>query len=217
MLRRILQEPVSVIGSGRTDAGVHAAAQVAHVRTRSLLPCSRLLRSVNALLPPDIAVLTIHEAGETFHARFSARRKRYRYRIYTGEVVPPFIRPYAHHVRAPLDVRAMRREATALKGQHDFRAFARTERLRPRSTRRAITEVAVARRAREIQIDVEGNGFLHTMVRSIAGTLIDVGRGHAPPGTVRRMLTTGARRLAGTTAPACGLTLLSVDYGKQDG
>lgn len=212
VLRRILQEPVTVIGSGRTDAGVHALAQTAHVRTRSPMPASRLLRSLSALLPSDIAVLKIEEASEAFHARFDARRKRYRYRIYAGEVVPPFIRPYVHQVRAPLDVRAMRREAAALKGRHDFRAFARTERLHPRSTRRAITDIAVTRRGSEIQIDVQGNGFLHTMVRRIAGTLIDVGRGHLAPGTVRRLLNTGARGAAGTTAPAQGLSLVRVEY-----
>lgn len=216
VLRRILQENVSIVGSGRTDAGVHALAQVAHVRTRSPMPAARLLRSLNALLPPDIAVLKVEEAPETFHARFGARRKRYRYRIYTGEVVPPFIRSYVHQVRAPLNVSLMRREAAALKGAHDFRAFARAPGKR-RNTRRGVTALSLIRRGQELQLDVEGNGFLHTMVRSIAGTLIDVGRGHRPPGTVRRMLASRARHLAGTTAPAQGLTLVSVTYGKAHG
>ena len=212
VLRRILQEPVTVVGSGRTDAGVHALAQVAHVRTGSAIPCARLSRSLSQLLPPDMAVLRVEEAPPRFHARFHAAGKHYRYRIFTGDVIPPFIRPYVHQVRAPLDVRAMRREAAALNGRHDFRAFARTERVRPRSTRRAITDLAVTRRGSEIQIDVQGDGFLRTMVRSIAGTLIDVGRGRLAPGTVRRLLNTGARRAAGTTAPARGLTLVSVEY-----
>jgi tRNA pseudouridine38-40 synthase len=214
-LRTILREPVRVIASGRTDAGVHAAAQVAHVRTRSPMPRPRLLRGVNHLLPADVAVLHIDEASPRFHARFDAAGKRYRYRLFTGPVVPPFIRPYVHHVRARLSVARMRREASALKGRHDFRAFARAGSLRGRRSRRAVSAVTLRRRAEELVLDIEGNGFLHTMVRSIAGTLIDVGRGRLPPGTIRRMLATGDRRLAGTTAPAKGLTLIEVRYGRR--
>ena len=213
VLRRILQEPVRVVGSGRTDAGVHAAAQVAHVRTRSGMPRERLLRSLNQLLPPDLAVSRIDDVDAAFHARFHAVRKRYRYRLATGPVVPPFIRPYVHHVRAPLDVARMRREAAALKGRHDFRAFARGGSLADgRSAVRTIADIALRRRGDELHLDIEGNGFLHTMVRTIAGTLVDVGRGRLPPGTVRRMLRTGDRRLAGTVAPAQGLTLRAVVY-----
>ena len=119
VLGKILQERVTVVGSGRTDAGVHALAQIAHVKTRSAIPCARLQRSLNQLLPPDIAVARLEEADEAFHARFDARRKRYRYRLFTGAVVPPFIRPYVHHVRAPLRVSAMRRELAALRGRRD--------------------------------------------------------------------------------------------------
>jgi len=212
VLRRILQEPVTVVGSGRTDAGVHALAQVAHVRTRSRLACERLLRSVNALLPQDIAVTAVDEADEAFHARFTACRKQYRYRLFTAPVVPPFIRPYVHHVRTPLNLALMRRELATLKGRQDFRAFARAGRHTSGTTQRLITGIELRRDGQEIQLDIEGNGFLHTMVRSIAGTLLDVGRGRLPPGTVRRMLQTGDRRLAGTTAPARGLALVSVEY-----
>ena len=215
ILQRILQEPVRVVGSGRTDAGAHALAQVAHVKTRSQVPVSRLLRSLNQLLPPEISVLHIHEAPQTFHARFGARRKRYAYRVFTGPVVPPFIRPYVHHVTARLNTAVIRREATVLAGRHDFKAFARAG--QRRGTIRTIHHAAVHRRGAELQFEFEGNGFLHTMVRSMVGTLIDVGRGRLPPGTVRRMLTTGQRGLAGTTAPACGLTLLCVRYGREDG
>lgn len=218
VLRRILQEPVRVIGSGRTDAGVHALAQVAHIKVRSSIPRERLLRSLNQLLPLDIAVTRIEEVRPAFHARFGAITKRYQYRIFLGEVVPPFIRPYVHQVRTPLNVQRMRLEASALKGRHDFKAFARTDSVRQqRSSRRAMTAVSLTRRGEELRLEVEGNGFLHTMVRSIAGTLIDVGRGHVPAGTVRRMLTSRKRQLAGTTAPAKGLTLVSVEYrNRQD-
>lgn len=215
VLQKILREPVRVIGSGRTDAGVHALAQVAHLKTRSRLPCDRLLRSVNALLPPDLSVIQIAEAPATFHARFSATHKQYRYRLFTGPVVTPFIRPYVHHVRAALNLALMRREAVSLKGGHEFRAFARARRHAPGTTRRVITSIELRRKGKEIQLDIEGNGFLHTMVRSITGTLIDIGRGRLPPGTIRRLLRTGERRLAGTTAPPRGLTLVSVNYPKE--
>ena len=214
-LGRILQEPVSVIGSGRTDAGVHAVAQVAHVRTRSSLPRARLLRSLNQLLPADIVVTRLDDAPATFHARFSAATKRYRYRIITGPVASPFIRPYVHHVRSLLNVTRMQREVVALRGRHNFRAFARWNGAAPARARRTITIARLARRGGELQLDVEGNGFLHTMVRSIAGTLIDVGRGRLPAGTVKRMLATGDRRLAGTTAPPHGLALMEVRYGTR--
>ena len=211
VLRKILQEPVVVIGSGRTDAGVHALAQAAHVKTRSAMPCARLLRSLNQLLPPDIAVTRLEEIDEAFHARFDARRKRYRYRMFTGAVPPPFIRPYVHHIRTPLNLSLMRRELAALKGRRDFRAFARQP--QPgRTTIRAVTDARLVRRGSELHLELEGSGFLHTMARSIAGTLIDVGRGRLPAGTVRRMLTTGDRRLAGTTAPPQGLSLVVVEY-----
>ena len=208
---QILQEPVKVIGSGRTDAGVHALAQVAHVKTRSSISRQRLLRSLNALLPKDIAVTRLEETDTAFHARFDAARKRYRYRIFTGTVPPPFIRLYVHHVRVPLRVAAMRRELATLRGRHDFRAFARAPE-RGRTTVRAVSDARLIRRGSELNLELAGNGFLHTMVRSIAGTLIDVGRGRLPQGTVRRMLKTRDRRLAGTTAPPQGLTLVSVEY-----
>ena len=155
-------------------------------------------------------MLQIEETPPHFHARYDAVAKRYRYRIFTGPVVPPFIRPYVHHVRVRLDVALMRREAACLKRRHDFQAFARIG--SGFRTTRTISDVQVMRRGPELHIEVAGDGFLHTMVRSIAGTLLDVGRGRLPVGTIRRMLKTGDRRLAGTTAPAYGLTLVSVTY-----
>ena len=211
VLRRVLQERVKVVGSGRTDAGVHALAQVAHVATETTVSRERLLRSRNQLLPPDIAVMRIQQANGGFHARFDAARKRYRYRVFAGAVVSPFIRPYVYQVRASLNLSAMWREAAALTGRHDFRAFARAGSSKG-GTRRTITSVRVIRQGEELHLEVEGSGFLHTMVRSIVGTLLDIGRGRLPPGTIRRMLKTGDRRLAGTTAPAKGLTLVRVTY-----
>jgi len=214
VLQRVLREPVRVVGSGRTDAGVHALAQAAHVRTRSGLSTVRLVRSINALLPDDIAVMRLEDAERGFHARFDAARKRYRYRIFTGPVVPPFLRRYVHQIRVPLNVALMRREAAVLRGRHDVRAFARATSVRGLTIRR-MTDVRIQRRNDELVIEIEGEGFLHTMVRSIAGTLIDVGRGRLPPGTMRRALRVRDRRLIGTIAPAKGLTLVAVSYGRS--
>ena len=211
-LQRILQEPVTLVGSGRTDAGVHAQAQVAHIKTRAAVSCDRLRRSLNQLLPPDISVMRLTDTHDTFHARFDTARKQYRYRVFTGEVVPPFIHPYVHHVQVPLNLPLMRREAALLRGRHDFRAFTKSGSANG-STVRVITAVQLRRRGAELHLDIVGNGFLRTMVRSIAGTLLDIGRGRRPPGTVRRMLRNGTRELTGTTAPAKGLILLNVEYG----
>lgn len=215
VLRRILQEPVHLIGSGRTDAGVHALAQVAHVRTDAILPVTRLQHALNSLLPSDIVVTGLEEAPRTFHARFAAKTKRYRYRLVTGPVVLPFERCYVHHVRRHLNVAVMRREAMALRGRHDVRAFHRSG--RPvADTRRTIVEACVIRRdPSHLDIDIEADGFLYMMVRSIVGTLLDVGRGSRPAGTVARILKTQDRRLVGPTAPAKGLCLVGVTYSKS--
>lgn len=210
--RTILRERVPVVGSGRTDAGVHALAQVAHVRTRSRLPRERLLRSANALLPPDIAVLRVDEAPAGFHARYGATGKTYRYRLFTRPVVSPFIRLYVCHVRAPLNARLMRREAACLRGRHDFKVFVRQGGA-GRKTVRTIRHVRLVRRGPELILELSGDGFLHLMVRRIVGTLVDIGRGHRPPGTMAKLLKTRDRRVVGRpTAPAKGLWLVRVEY-----
>lgn len=213
-LRQILQEPVHLIGAGRTDAGVHAHAQVAHVKTRSTLPAARLQRSINHLLPPDVAVMALTDVPRTFQAQYHATEKWYRYRWYLGEVVPPFIRPYVCQVRVPLQVARMRRELQVVVGRRDFRAFARAHHGR-KDTVRTIRQARLTRHGPELRLDVAGNGFLYTMVRSIAGTLFDVGRGFKPEGTMQHMIRTKQRELTGTTAPACGLTLMAVRYGQR--
>lgn len=210
----VTQRRVCVVGSGRTDAGVHAEAQVAHAHVHSQLPVHRLLRALNHLLPPEIRVMTLEEAPAQFHARFSPSLKQYRYRIHLGGEATPFVARYVHQYRgAPLSLARMRREAARLKGRHNFKAFARASNPR-RTAVRTLTDVRLTRHGRELWLEVEGDGFLHTMVRSIAGTLIDVGRGRLPEGTVRRMLQSRDRRLAGTTAPGKGLALVRVTYGK---
>ena len=212
VFRTVLRESARVIGSGRTDAGVHAEAQVAHIRTRSQLAPTRILRHANALLPQDIVVTDLDDAPDRFHAQYSATRKQYRYRMYLGEAPTPFIRPYVHVVRGRLNVTRMRREAVHLQGVHDFRAFVKQGSLGEKSARRTLYQVQLKQVGRELHFHVEGNGFLHLMVRSMIGTLLDIGRGHLPEGHIRKMLTRKQRLLAGKTAPAKGLSLIRVQY-----
>ncbi|MBI3087747.1 MAG: tRNA pseudouridine(38-40) synthase TruA [Candidatus Omnitrophica bacterium] len=210
-LRRILKEPVRVVGSGRTDAGVHARGQVAHIRTRSRIPCDALRRALNSRLPPDTAVLKVQEAPAGFHARFSAKRKRYHYHLFIGDVVLPFHRRYVHHVRAPLNLALMRREARVLQGRHDVSAFQRSG--RPvRDARRTIYAARVLRKQDWVTIEIEASGFLYAMMRRIVGTLIDIGRGYRPPGTMQRLLKSRNLREAGPTAPPHALFLVRVVY-----
>ena len=211
VLGRILQEPVHVVGSGRTDAGVHALGQVAHVRIRRAIPCDKLRRALNSVLPPEIVVRRIEEVGPDFHARFFALRKRYRYQIVTGPVVLPFERRYVWHVRQPLQAHLMRREASVLRGRHDFRAFHGAGRA-VRDTRRIVSDLRLSARNGRLTIEIEADGFLYTMVRSIVGTLVEIGRGHRPAGTMAKLLKRRERRLAGPTAPPHGLCLLDVRY-----
>ncbi|MBI2094053.1 MAG: tRNA pseudouridine(38-40) synthase TruA [Candidatus Omnitrophica bacterium] len=213
-LQRIVQEPVRVIGSGRTDSGVHALSQVAHIKIRSTISCRKLLGGLNHLLPSDISVMDVQQVSDDFHARFDALRKCYRYRVFIGSVASPFIRPYVYPISAPLNLSKMRREAIHLRGRHNFRAFAHIGK-RAMTTKRALFKAQVRRVGDELHFEFEGNGFLHTMVRSMVGTLLDVGRGRLPEGTIQRLLKTHKRELSGTTAPPQGLTLVSVTYGKE--
>ncbi len=217
VLQQILREPVTVVGSGRTDAGVHALGQVAHVKTCSSMPVLRLQRALNALLRSDITVTRLEEAPETFHAQRHAVSKRYRYTIVTAPAVLPFERATVHHVWGRLDVSRMRREAQVLTGRHDFRAFCASGSSAlqvgtTKTTVRTLSDVQVRRHRDRVVMEFEGDGFLYKMVRGIAGTLIGVGRGRLPTGTMERILRTKDRRLVGPTAPARGLILLNVRY-----
>lgn len=214
-LEQILRERVRLQASGRTDTGVHAQGQVAHFKTSTRIPADRLVLAVNQTIPEDIAVSRIEDAADSFHSQYNVLSKHYRYRIFTGAVVPPFIRRYVYRVHSPLNVARMRRELAALKGKHDFAAFAKAGHGR-KTTVRAISRASLTRQGDELHFDIEGNGFLYTMVRSIVGTLIDIGRGKIKPGTLKQMVTTQKRSLAGVTAPAKGLTLMSVSYRRPD-
>lgn len=212
---KILRENVRVVGSGRTDAGVHALGQVAHLKCRNEPPETfKWLRSLDALLPPDIAVTSIEPADKDFHARFDVKRKHYRYRLFTGKVVLPFDRNFVYPVPYVLNRVRMRRATEALIGEHDFAGFARAGHGR-KSTVRRIYRAQWTKRGEEFVFDIEGNGFLHMMVRSIVGTLIDIGRGYLAEDRIQRILESGERKLAGATAPAKGLILVKAEYSSQ--
>ena len=213
-LERLTGEKVALIGSGRTDAGVHARGQVANFRTMSPIPLQAFHKGMNSLLPKDIAVLSALEAEPSFHARKSARAKTYEYRILNRPTRSPLYHHHAWWIDAPLDLAAMAGAAGALPGEHDFTAFRASGSDNMNPVRRVL--------AAEWRHDSEGwliftvtaTGFLRGMVRSLVGTMAAVGRGKAPPSILAELLTSGARHLAGPTAPPQGLYLVEVFYGE---
>jgi tRNA pseudouridine38-40 synthase len=204
-------ERVRANASGRTDAGVHAVGQVVNCYSDTRLPVDVLVRALNAHLPADVVVRDAADVPEAFDANRDARRKLYRYVIHDGPVPDLFLRRYYCPSRHPLDAAAMRRAAEPLRGRHDFRCF-ETDWPNRMSSVRTITHLGVSRLGDWIWLDVEADGFLYNMVRAIAGTLINVGRGYWPESQVAEILESGERRLAGPTAPAQGLFLMRVTY-----
>ena len=197
--------------SGRTDAGVHAAGQVVNFQTESKLDPHVLLRAINAHLPADTIVSAAEEVAADFDACRHAKRKLYRYVIHDGPVPDVFLRRYACHVIYRLDADAMRAAAEPLRGTHDFHSF-ETEWPNRKSSVRTITHLTVSRAGNLIWIDVEADGFLYNMVRAIAGTLINVGRGYWPVSQVEAILNAEDRKQGGPTAPPEGLFLMRVTY-----
>lgn len=202
---------IRVNASGRTDAGVHALGQVANFHCDMRVPFAKLLGAINAHLPDDIVVHAVAEVPPSFDANRDAVRKLYRYVIHDGPTPSPFLRKYCCQSKQPLDAAAMARGAAALEGTHDFHSF-ETEWPNRASSVRTITHVSVNRAGAYIWIDVEADGFLYNMVRTIAGTLMHVGRGHWPESMVADILSAEDRALAGPTAPAQGLFLVRVTY-----
>ncbi len=216
-LERVTGAKILPQGSGRTDAGVHALAQVAGCQLDAGIPTQNLRPALNHALPPAIRVLGVEEAAPEFHARTSARAKTYRYRMYRGEIRPPFLARYVYHYPYPLDEAAMRTAAAVVVGEHDFTSFAAADPERGReegegSNVRMIYSSEWTREEEEFIYTVRGSGFLHHMVRNLVGTFLLVGKGTLDCAGMRRVLEARDRSAAGGTAPASGLYLVSVEY-----
>ena len=211
-LGTLFGEPITIAAAGRTDAGVHATGQVVSCTTACVLPLRRMAVAASALLRPHgIAVLRAVERPNGFSARRDARARTYRYRILNRVAPSPLFARRAFHVSAKLDVDAMRAAAVHVLGEHDFAAFCARE-SRAASTRRVVHSIELERNADFLDVVITADSFVHNMVRIIAGTLIEVGRGRRTPEDVRAVLASGARERAGFTAPAHGLYLERVDY-----
>ena len=209
-LSRILGETIEISGSGRTDAGVHAKGQVANFHCESTMVPEEILSALRRYLPEDIGIYSCKEVSSRFHARLNAKEKTYLYRIWNSEQPCVFDRRFVAFFPAELNLDAMRAAAECLCGEHDFAAFCGNPKFK-KSTVRFVRSIKIQRKGDEIRILVTGNGFLHSMVRIIAGTLIEVGRGERSVDSVPALFQ-GKRADAGFLAPAQGLCLQEVYY-----
>ena len=236
VLSKMAGYQVEVTGSGRTDAGVHAKGQTANFHLREEWDEDKILFYLNQYLPEDIAVCEVKRVDERFHSRYQAVEKTYLYRIHTGKIPEVFERRYVYDYTEPLDVNRMRKAAEYLCGTHDFKSFCGNKKMKKstvrtiyrimvkqepgsslvkKSTVRTIHEISIEEIGGEIRFTYTGNGFLQNMVRILTGTLIEIGDGRRTPEDVSEILEAKNRERAGYTAPACGLTLLEVIYGKM--
>jgi tRNA pseudouridine38-40 synthase len=218
VLRRLTQETVQLQGSGRTDAGVHALGQVASFRTQCALSAAEFQRALNALLPQTIRIGAAEETGPEFHARWAAKGKVYRYRIYRGKVVPPFLWRYVLHYPFPLNEEAMRDAAARFVGMHDFSAFAASSGSedddKERNMCREIFSAELTRSegGEELWFTVHGRSFLRYMVRKMVGTLLEIGRGKLAPADIDRFYELKDRSKSGPTVPPQGLFMVRVEH-----
>jgi len=212
-LQTIFNKKPKVVGSGRTDSGVHAWGQVAHFKTTSSMPLTEMRNAINANLPDDVAIIDIAKAAENFHAQYDAKSKIYRYTILNRSNRTPLGRNYHLFYPYTLNLRSMREEAKSLIGRKDFKSFTATDPSKtPRSTIRTVKCVNIMKRGDLILIDIEANGFLYKMVRNIVGTLLAVGSGTKSKGSIKDILAQKDRNAAGPTAKAKGLALMRVEY-----
>ena len=209
-LSRILEEPIEIAGSGRTDAGVHARGQVANFHTESSKAAAEILADLRRYLPEDIGIYSCRDVSPRFHARLNAKEKTYRYRIWNSEAPCVFDRRFVAVMPEEMDVEAMQRAADALVGEHDFSAFCGNPKFK-KSTVRYIRSITITRQGDELVLEYTGNGFLHNMVRILTGTLVEVGRGERSADSIPALFG-GKRADAGFMAPAQGLCLMEVYY-----
>jgi tRNA pseudouridine38-40 synthase len=210
-IKKVLGKEHRVHGASRTDSGVHAKGQVAHFKTASSIPVEKISPALNAALPDDIVVKKTEEVSDKFHSRFDARSKLYRYNMLSSRQRDPFEEKYAWRIPYKLNLTRMRKEAAELVGRHDFKSFQASDN-RERPSVRKISMIKLRKKGKMITLDIEGDGFLYNMVRNITGTLVDIGRGYLPPGSMKEILEIRDRRKAGPTAPAKGLFLIEVKY-----
>lgn len=214
-LSGLLNEPIEVIGASRTDAGVHALGNLAVFDSNTTIPGERLLFAINPLLPDDIRVVDSREVDADFHPRHGEFRKRYEYRILNTPFPDPTRRLYSWHVDYKLDIDRMQEACDCLIGEHDFKAFCASG-SQALTTVRTIYKADVTVKGDEIVFGIEGNGFLYNMVRIIAGTLVDIGRGRLEPACISAAIESGDRTKVGQTAPACGLVLIGYSLQKSN-
>ena len=208
----MLRRPVTAIGSGRTDAGVHALGQVASFEAATRLEAAVFQKGLNSLLPADIVIRSCEPAADGFHARYDVRSKHYRYRILNRRLPAAMGRQYAWHIHRPLNIAVMNAAAATLRGTHDFKAFEGAGSPRS-STVRTVWRADLATASDDhLTFDIEGDGFLRFMVRNIVGTLVEIGMGKRPAGQMGAILAARDRSQAGATAPAHGLCLMAVRY-----
>jgi len=209
-LSRILDEPIEISGSGRTDAGVHAMHQVANFHCASAMPANEILLQLRRYLPEDIGIHSCKDCSERFHARLNAKEKTYLYRIWNSDAPNVFHRRYTAVMPEKLDIAAMEKAAEYLVGEHDFSAFCGNPKFK-KSTVRFIRSVDIRREGEELKIFFTGNGFIHNQVRIMVGTLVEVGRGERNPDSIPALFG-GKRAEAGFLAPGQGLCLMEVIY-----
>ncbi len=214
-LSELLNEDITIIGASRTDSGVHARGNVAVFDTETRIPPEKLCMALNQRLPEDIRIQNSLEVSKEFHPRRVNSRKTYEYRILNRKIEVPTERLYSTFIYYSLDTEAMQKAADYLTGEHDFKSFCSVK-TQAEETVRTIYRLDVVKKEDIITISVTGSGFLYNMVRIIAGTLIEVGRGAKLPEQVKEILEGCDRRLAGPTAPAQGLTLIGIEYDKKD-
>lgn len=209
-LSRILDEPIEISGSGRTDAGTHAVGQVANFHCNSTMPAEQILLELRKYLPEDIGIYSCKNVSPRFHARLNAKTKTYRYRLWYSQDPCVFDRKYVYVCHGSYDVASMRSAAECFLGEHDFSAFCANRNMK-KSTLRHIESFSISQNEQEIVFQVTGNGFLHHMVRIMVGTLLEVGRGVRSPNSIEDLF--GRNRTeAGELVPACGLCLVEVTY-----